>query len=243
MNLLTRKLEGFATLGDDDRHLLDDIVRHVRELPARADLIREGDRPDDVHLVLEGLACRYKLLEDGTRSIMAFLVPGDFCDLHIAILGEMDHAIGTLAPSRVVGIPRRGIARLLERPAIARALWWSTLVDEGILREWLVNMGTRDAPKALAHLFCELFARMKFVGLVSEDSCDLPITQEELSDAVGTSAVHTNRSLQELRRRGLIEFESKRLTILDPKELIRYSGFHPNYLHRRKAGWDRFALD
>jgi CRP-like cAMP-binding protein len=231
MNLLARKLENFAALSDDDRRLLDDVTRTVREVEARRDLIEEGDRPDDVHLIVEGFACRYKITADGKRQIMAYLVPGDFCDLHVFILKEMDHAIGTLSPCRVVEIPRERIDAMTERPALARALWWATLVDEAILREWLVNIGTRDAAQAMAHLFCELLLRLRAVGLADGGGYELPITQAELGDTLGLSTVHVNRSLQALRHEGLITLEGRHLRILDPERLFAFSGFHPNYLH------------
>jgi CRP-like cAMP-binding protein len=163
---------------------------------------------------------------------MAYLLPGDFCDLHVAILGEMDHSIATLSAARVVDIPRSEIDRLLERPALARALWWATLVDEAVLREWLVNIGARDATKRLAHLFAELSVRLRVIGLANGDSFDLPITQEELGDTMGITTVQVNRSLKKLREEGMLTMAGKHVTITDPERLIEYSGFNPNYLHR-----------
>ena len=155
-NLLTRKLEAFAPLSEADRHLLDAVIREARDVGSREDLIREGDAPGDVRLILAGFACRYKRLAGGKRQIMAYLVPGDFCDLHVFILKAMDHTIATLSPCRVVDIPRARILEMTERPALARALWWAALVDEATLREWLVNIGARPAEQRVAHLLCEL---------------------------------------------------------------------------------------
>ena len=152
------------------------------------DIIREGDAPSDVHLVLEGFACRYKILPNGERQIFAYLVPGDFCDLNVFILKTMDHTIGTLAGCRLVNIPRSRILELCERPAITRAFWWVTLVDESTLREWLVSMGQRDADQRIAHLFCELQLRLHSVGLCEGSSIKLPITQAELADTMGIVA-------------------------------------------------------
>src|SRR5215217_5156438 len=118
-NLLTRKLEAFAPLPEADRHLLDEVIDKARDVGPREDLIREGDAPDDVHLILAGFACRSKRLADGRRQIMAYLVPGDFCDLHVFILKAMDHTIATLSPCRVVDIPRARVLELTERPALA----------------------------------------------------------------------------------------------------------------------------
>lgn len=227
-----RKLEHGAALSDTDRRSLERSVRETREVGPRADIIREGARPDDVYLVLTGLACRYKLLEEGQRQIMAFLIPGDMCDLHVAILGRMDHAIGTLAPSKVAYIPQQAIQEITTKhPNLNRALWWNTLVDEATLREWLVSMGRRPADKRLAHLCCELLVRMRSVGLADGNTIDLPLTQDDLADTLGISTVHVNRVLQQLRDDGLITFRDKKLTVHDVPRLQAFSGFDPNYLH------------
>ncbi len=182
--------------------------------------------------MIEGFACRYKLLPNGERQIMAWLVPGDFCDLHVAILGEMDHAIGTLAPSKIAYLPRVTIEELTSmHPSINRALWWATLVDEGVLREWLVNVGSRSVDKRMAHLFCELLLRLQAVGLATGNGFDFPLTQDEFGDTLGVSTVHVNRVLQQLRADGLITLKGKRLTIHDVAALQEFAEFNPNYLH------------
>ena len=230
-NRLTRKLEAFGPLPDADRRLLDEVSRDARAVGAKVDLIREGDTPRDVHLILEGFACRYKVLPDGTRQIMAYFVPGDFCDPYVFILKAMDHTIATLSPCKVVKVPRPRILEMMDRPAIARALWWSTLVDEATLREWLVDIGARTAEQRIGHLLCELLLRLQAVGLASEDGYELPITQAELADTVSLTSVYVNRVLQRLRRDGLIALKGKTLVILDVERLKAFSGFHPNYLH------------
>ncbi|MDF3063966.1 MAG: cyclic nucleotide-binding protein [Microvirga sp.] len=229
---LVRKLEHGAALSQDDRARLEEAARDVRGVGPRHDLIGEGDRPEEVHLILEGFACRYKMLPGGERQIMAFLVPGDFCDLHVAILGEMDHGIATISPCKVAYIPQRTIDELTSKhPAIARALWWATLVDEGTLREWIVNMGRRSADEQMAHLLCELLLRLESVGLAHENGFDFPVTQEELADTLGLSNVHVNRVLQQLRETGMITLTGRRLTIHDVDRLQEFAGFNPNYLH------------
>lgn len=237
-NPLIAKLEHGAALHEDDRQLLRALVSRPREVGPRQDLIQEGDRPQDVHLVVEGFACRYKLLPDGERQIMAYLVPGDLCDLHVAILGEMDHGIASLSACGIVHIPRRTVEELTEKHGrINRALWWSTLVDEAILREWLVSMGQRSADKQLAHLFCELLVRLQAVGRAGRNSYELPVTQTELADTLGISTVHVNRMLQQLRSDGLITVTGKDLTIDDVDGLKAFAEFNPNYLHlNRRRG-------
>ena len=231
MNRLTRKLEAFGPLPDADRLLLDEVIRPAQAVGLRMDLIREGETPHHVNLILEGFACRYKILPTGRRQIMAYLVPGDFCDLHVFILKAMDHTIATLSPCTMVKISRSRILELLERPAIARAFWWAALVDEATLREWLVNIGARKAEERVAHLLCELLLRLETVGLTTGTQYALPLTQAELADTVGLTGVHVNRILQRLRRDGLITLKSKRLVILDEERLKAFGGFNPNYLH------------
>ncbi len=233
-NPLIRKLEYGARLNDEDRAILQDLCSRTRRIAAKQDIICEGERPEDVHLIIEGFACRYKLLADGRRQILAFLVPGDFCDLHVAILGEMDHSIMTLSPCTVVDVPVHTIEDLTRNhPRITRALWWATLADEGTLREWLVNMGQRPADRQMAHLFCELLVRLQAVGVTSDDSYEFPLTQEELGDTLGLSTVHVNRMLQQLREDNLVMLRGKTLTIPDLDRLMDYAGFTPNYLHLR----------
>jgi CRP-like cAMP-binding protein len=231
MNLLTRKLEAFAPLPDADKRLLDEVIQPAQAVGARVDLIREGDTPSHVNLILDGFACRYKTTPDGSRQIMAYLVPGDFCDLHVFILKAMDHTIATLSPCTVVKIPRDQILALMQRPAIARAFWWAALVDEATLREWLVNVGLRSAEQRVAHLLCELLLRLETVGLTNGAMYELPITQAELADTTGLTSVHVNRVLQRLRRDGLITLKSRNLMIMDVERLKAVSGFNPNYLH------------
>ena len=211
--------------------MLNSLLQNRRTVPARTDLIQEGDKPSDVHLILDGFACRYKVLPDGGRHIMAYLIPGDFCDLHVFVLREMDHSLGTLSKCTVVDIPRARILESLNRPAIARAMWVAALVDEATLREWLVNIGGREATERVGHLLCELLFRLRAVGLVVGYSYDLPVTQRELADTMGLSDVHMNRVLQRLRSEGLITLKEGALSILDIDKLTAFSSFNPNYLH------------
>jgi len=228
---LVAKLEAVAPLPQADREALAALCGNARELGPRRSLIREGDRPDHVHLIVEGWAARYKLLADGARQITAFLLPGDFCDLHVTILGEMDHSIATVTRARVAFIARGRMEALMERPAVAKAFWWATLVDEAVLRSWIVNIGRRDAYEAIGHLMCELYLRLRAVGLTRDHRYELPLTQEEIGDALGLTSVHVNRVLQRMRGEGLISLDRCALAIHDYRRLEKASGFNPNYLH------------
>jgi CRP-like cAMP-binding protein len=238
-NPFVRKLERGAELSAEDVALLERLSADPEPVAGGFDLIGEGDRPENVHLVMAGIACRYTILPDGGRQIMAYLVPGDLCDFHVAILGQMDHAIATLTPCQMVDLPRAVIDDLTDNhPRINRALWWSTLVDEAILRDWLVGMGRRDADAQLAHLFCELYARFETVGLAGPGPFVLPLTQEELGDTLGVSSVHINRVLTRLRREGLVVPGRGKITVPDIARLRAFADFDPSYLHLAKRTGD-----
>ena len=240
LNPLVRKLELFGPLPNADRRLLDDTISHPKQVESHQDLVREGDITDNVRLVLEGYACRYKILRNGRRSIFAYLVPGDFCDLNIFILKLMDHSIATVSTCTIVEIARQRILELSERPAITRALWWATLVDEATLREWLVNMGRRDAESGIAHLLCEIHLRLKAIGLADGGEFWLSITQNEIADTAGLSAVHVNRSLQSLKTKGLLSLGRGTVTIYNIKGLYDLCDFNSNYLHLDGGKADKY---
>jgi CRP-like cAMP-binding protein len=231
-NPLLRKLSNFTPLSQEESEAIDECCRDVREVGAREDVIAQGDRTGGVKLLLEGFACRYKTLEDGRRQIVAYFVPGDLCDLRVFILKRMDHSIGAIAPSKIATISPDNVLRLMhDYPTLTTALWWSTLVEEAIAREWIVNVGQRNALERMAHLFCELLYRYRAVGLNQGLSCTLPLTQVELAETLGLSSVHVNRTLQELRRQKLITLNGRTLTIQNLRALEQLSLFNPEYLH------------
>lgn len=231
-NILAQKLQNAGPLDPADIARLDEVVSEPYELGPREDLITHGDDPENVNLVVSGMVCRYKVLPDGGRAIVALMLPGDICDLHVAILGRMDHSIGTLTDCRLVKIPRRTIEDLLDNhPRIRRALFWSTLVDEAILREWLVNMGRRRSDHQMAHLFCEVHMRLSAVNEMHDAL--MPLTQEELGDILGISSVHAQRVLSGLRQKGLVTVQGSRVAVPDIDRLCEFAEFDGDYLHLR----------
>ncbi len=228
---LVAKLQTVSDLPADDLAFLTGVHADVRAFDAHSDVIGDGDQPDHVHLMMTGWTCRYKLTASGTRQITALLLPGDFCDAHITQLRRMDHGIGTLGPAEVAFIPRDVMTALTDRPAIAKALWWASLVDEGVLRAWIVNLGRRQAMERVAHLMCELHARMSNVGKVTALGFNCPMTQEDLADATGLTPVHVNRVLRRLREQGLMTLKLGFAAVTDPAGLRRMADFDPGYLH------------
>jgi CRP-like cAMP-binding protein len=231
------KLEAFARLSLDDLGALTQLTRNVRTVDSRRDLISEGDKPRYVHLVLDGWGARYKSLPDGKRQIVSIFLPGDFCDVNVYILKYMDHSIGAITRLKVAMItPDEMNTLTVGRPRITQALWWHELVTAAIQREWTLNIGQRSAYERLGHLLVELYLRLQTVARAREGRCDFPLTQNDLADATGLTAVHVNRTLQELRGDGLIELERKQLHILDLDRLMDVSMFNPNYLHLDHEG-------
>lgn len=232
VNPLVTKLEKVAALSPGDREAVEAVCAHRRTFSRGKDIVREGDRPEYVFVILAGWAARYKALPDGGRQITAFLLPGDLCDAEITVLKRMDHSVVALTSVEVAAVPRTAIIELTrDRPVLAQAFWWNTLVDEAVLRVWIVNLGRRDAYARIAHQICELHARMKHIGLAKEAEFDLPLTQEQLSDALGLTSVHVNRTLKRLRDEGLMTLRNGTLRLLDAEKLGKAAGFDPNYLH------------
>ena len=226
---LIRKLDHLGPLSDAEKQTLTSVLLEFDIFEADVDLIHAGDCPTDCKLIVEGFVCRYKTIEDGRRQIVSLHIPGDIVDLNSLLLGRMDHSIGTLTDVKVASIPH---AILLEwmrsHPHLGRLLWRDTLIDASIFREWVLNVGRRSATERIAHLLCETVTRLRAVGI----ECDLPITQAKLADATGLSAVHVNRSVQELQGDGLIELSGQKVTTLDWERLKEIAGFNPDYLHQ-----------
>lgn len=229
---LIRKLETLERLTDDEIERVIRLCRSVQTVARKSDIVSEGDRPEHVHIILNGWAGRYTIRKDGSRQFTAFLVAGDFCDIHTMALRKMDHSIVAITDCQIAYVDPAEIEEITRStPVLTRALWRSTLVDEAILRRWIVNITSGDAFSTIAHLFCEMHLRLRAVGLVDDDRFAFPLTQEEIADATGMTSVHVNRTLKRMRDEGLIETEGRRLNILDVAALRQISGFDPNYLH------------
>lgn len=195
-------------------------------------MIREGDRPDQSCVILEGWLCRYRIIASGRRQILSLHVPGDVPDLMGLHLAVMDHTLSALTPAVIGCIPYRRIDELIATyPRLAAALWRETLIDAAQFRGWMVGLGRREALSRIAHLICEMYLRMQVIGLTDGFSFRFPVKQVDLADATGLSDVHVNRTLQELRRRGLLSLAKGDLTILDWEQLKSVADFDPQYLH------------
>ena len=236
---MLRKLERRARLGAIDREALLALPHQVRSIAAGAHLIRDGDRADHCSLLLSGFAFRHKITGEGGRQVLSLHVPGDFVDLQNSLLQVSDHNVQTLTDTEVALIPRAAIRDLaLERPAVGMAMWTDTLVDSAIFREWVVNVGRRDARARVAHILCEFSLRLEEAGLAVDHRYELPMTQEQLADAVGLTSVHVNRVLRQLGEEGLISRRKRAIVIEDWGRMRLAGDFNERYLHygARAAG-------
>ena len=200
-----------------------------RAVPKQHDLLPPDAEPKTVHLLLAGLACRYRMLRDGRRQITAILVPGDLCDPVAILASRSDYAVTTLTRCTVGEIPLARFS-LRDDRGLATALGRRLSRDEAIARAWIVSLGRRIGVERVAHLFCELRWRLAAVGFASEDSFDLRVTQNDLADALGLTPVHVNRVLKCLRDGEFIHLKSGQLTLLDRPRLERLAQFDPAYL-------------
>jgi CRP-like cAMP-binding protein len=232
---LIRKLESIFNLSAQEREALVAMPLQVQSLKADQDVVREGDRPSRSCALLEGYMFTYKMTGDGKRQIMSFHVPGEIPDVQSLHLEVLDNTLGTLTPCRVGFIQHDVLRDLCRRHArLGDAFWRETLIDASIFREWMTNVGRRDAYGRMAHLLCEWITRLRAVDLVEDHACELPMTQNELADATGITTVHVNRVLQELRADRLIALKGGQLTVLDWERLKQVGDFDPAYLHLKQ---------
>ena len=243
-NALVIKLAERVALSATDIAAIEDACAMARRFPAKHDLIREGDEPGPVFVFLEGWGCRYKILPEGSRQILAFMMPGDFCDMHTSVLDEMDHNIATVTPSRVALIPRAKMEDLLHlSPAITRAFWLMQLVDLGVARSWIASMGRRGSVERVAHLMCELYFRANAFCLIEDGQCSMPLSQILVADALGLTPVHVNRVLRKFKAAGVMRLDRSALIISDIAQLVRIAGFNDTYLQRRLgSGAEKAAI-
>ena len=229
------KLRKRDDISAEEEQAIRGLVAETQDVPADKVFIRQ-DKPLEVStLLLEGIVCRYKDLKDGRRQIAQIHVSGDFVDLHSFTLKRLDHNLLSLTNCRIGLVPHERLRDLTERfPHLTRVYWLMSNIDAAISREWELSLGRRDAAAKVAHLFCEMYIRFGVVGLCDGNSCPFPLIQTEIAECVGLTPVHVNRTLQELRRQGLVELKSKRLVIPDFERLKQVAEFSPTYLYLEK---------
>ncbi len=230
-NPLVAKLSLFVPLSSADVGVLERMCANEERFKAGANIFDEGDARRAPFVITRGMACRYRLLPDGRRQILTFLIPGDFCDLHVFLLCATDHSVSAIVPTRVAVIERETVSDIVAHyPRLNAALWWSAMQEAAILRERIVALGRRNARSRVAYLLCEMVWRQRAIRMAEDHSIRLPLTQTDLADTLGLTAVHVNRVLQRFRQDQLIKLEQRRLTLLDVVKLELIAGSTPSYL-------------
>jgi len=223
---------GRHELSDEEQRVLEDSIGSVRQVAARKQIVRAGVIIDTSTLLLEGFVCRYMDDRDGQRQLVAVHVPGDFVDLHAFPMRRLDHDIATLGPVKIACYDHQTLETITERyPHLTRKLWFSTLLDAAMHREWIFRLGRLGAEGRVAHLFCELNERLEMVGLAADGRYMLPMTQPDIAEASGLTGVHVNRVLRSLREMNLLTFKANEVCILDRKALAAVAEFEPQYLY------------
>ncbi|MCJ2011769.1 Crp/Fnr family transcriptional regulator [Methylobacterium sp. J-076] len=230
---LVQRIGRIFSLNEDERHALATVPIIMHTFASHQDIVQEGDQPGQCCLIVAGWACRYRILQHGGRQILSFHIPGDLPNIHGLHLPVTDHSLAAVTTVTVGFVSHAQIHDLIaEHPRLGSAFWKDTLIDAAIYRERIVGMGRKEALPRIAHFFCEVFLRMQAVDLTTQHSCSLPITQTEMSDALGLSSVHVSRVLRDLRHQEFIALDHRTLTILDWSRLMALAEFNPTYLHQ-----------
>jgi CRP-like cAMP-binding protein len=231
---LLMRLTAVSELNEAELDAILTLPFTLREVKAGWEIVREGDRPSQSCLVVNGVSCRFKILGDGARQIVSVHIRGDMPDLQSLFLEQMDHNLATMTPSLIALIQHRSLLTLIEQhPRIAGILWRESLIDGSIFREWIGNIGRRTAFARIAHLICEMFVRYRAMDANDGMAIPFAFTQTELGDAQGLSTVHINRVLKALKKNGLVSIRKKVLIVENWEELQKAGDFEPSYLHLR----------
>ncbi len=233
---LLKRLRLTAGIAEKEEQAIRQLPVRVRETRGGETIVASGSRPSLCCIVIDGFVQRSKIVSEDRRQILSFHQPGDIPDLQSLYLHVLDHEVITLGDCVLGFIPHSALRALIKANSnVAEALWRDTLLDAAVFREWICNVGQRAADSRLAHLILEIHTRLTTIDRVKGSSFHFPVTQALLADAIGTSAVHVNRVIQELRTKELLEIERGEITILDQEGLRKLADFDPLYLHLEPA--------
>ncbi|WP_158811999.1 Crp/Fnr family transcriptional regulator [Beijerinckia sp. L45] len=229
---MIRKLDRLANLSEIDREAIRALPFRIEAVPPDHLLVREGQEATDCCILLNGYACRHKTTSGGRRQIVSFHIPGDILDLQHLLLSRADHNIQAITDVAVAWFPAADVKTLAQaRPAVSEAMWRDSLIDASVFREWVLNVGRRDAKARITHMLCEFAARREAAGLGSPERFELPFTQEQIGDATGLTAIHVNRILHKLVQDGVLVRDRTEVEIMNWDRMREIADFDPNYLH------------
>lgn len=230
---LIKRLRISSAIADEDIREIETLPIVVRHFPVETAVVRDGERATDCCLIADGFCARSKTIASGKRQILSLHVPGEIPDLMSLFLHVMDHDLSTLTPATLGFISHDNLQRLHRRsPDVAEMFWRDTLIDAAMFREWIVNVGQRPAPARLAHVMIELRERLRLIGRVDGNSFEMPLTQEQIGEALGITSVHANRVIKQLREEGVVEFNRGRVTVRDERKFQELADFDARYLHQ-----------
>ncbi|MET4799608.1 Crp/Fnr family transcriptional regulator [Bradyrhizobium sp. LB11.1] len=230
---LLRRLRVSAGISEDDAREIEALPIVVRQFPAETAVVRDGERATNSCLIVDGFCARSKTIASGKRQILSLHIPGEIPDLMSLFLHVMDHDLSTLTPATLGFISHDNLQKLHRRsPGVAEIFWRDTLIDAAMFREWIVNVGQRPTPARLAHVMIELRERLKLIGAVDGNSFEMPLTQEQIGEALGITSVHANRVIKQVRQEGIVEFNRGRVTVLDERKFQELADFDGRYLHQ-----------
>ena len=230
---LVRRLRTSSGISDGDVKEIEQLPIAVRQYPAETPVVRDGERATDCCLIADGFCARSKTIPSGKRQILSIHIPGEIPDLMSLFLHVMDHDLSTLTPCTLGFIRHETLRKLHQRsPSVAELFWRDTLIDSAMFREWIVNVGQRPAPARLAHVMIELRERLRVIERLDGNSFEMPLTQEQIGEALGITAVHANRVIKQLRQEGIVELHRGRGTVLDERKFLELADFDGRYLHQ-----------
>ncbi len=233
---LIRRLRTYVEISPEDIAIIRELPIAVRDYEAGQAVVRDGSRPEESCLIVEGFCARSKTLADGKRQILSIHIPGEIPDLMSLFLHVMDHDLSTLTAAKLGFISHDSLRKLHRRSIdVAEMFWRDTLIDAAMFREWIVNVGQRPAPSRLAHVMMELRERLRVIGRLDDNGFEMPLTQEEIGEALGITGVHVNRVVRQLREDGVVELQRGRVHVLDESKFRDLADFDDRYLHRSPA--------
>ena len=236
MDAMIKRLQSYGDIAHDDVKWFLTVPHRVVDVDPRCDIVRTGEPARDMFIVETGWALRYRLLDDGRRQIVNFMLPGDCFDLQAIVHAKADHSVTSVTPMRLRSTSsQRFLDALRGNGRMAAAFWWAAVQEESILREQIVRIGRRTARERIAHLMLELHRRLTIAGATRDESMVLPVTRDIIADALGLTPIHVSRTLTGLRAEGLLDAQGRQMHLLDRAGLAEVASFNPAYLHAAGA--------